>query len=203
MTNRDAVWHHHWSRRAITLLLAFCSYSAIAQQKITIVREESQKAYKLLNEIRQNPERYYGELKFGRGDEITRTPLAWNDTLARIAEAKAKDMATRNYFNHIDPDGYGMNFLIKKGGYKLNPDWVKNKRDNTFESLGMGLEGGEAAIKTLIIDEGVPDQGHRKHLLGIGEWYSSLKDIGIGYVLKENGDEWETYICVLIAKHDW
>jgi len=192
----------NWPRWIIVCLLLSVGASADAQ-RITVDKEEGRKAYELLNNIREHPEQYYRELHFNRRDEVTRTPLKWDETLARIAEAKAKDMAKRDYFNHIDPDGNGMNYRINKGGYKLNPDWVKNRRDNTFESIGMGLVGGETAIKTLIIDEGVRDLGHRRHLLGMGEWNSSLQDIGIGYVLRENGDDWETYICVLIAKHDW
>lgn len=184
-------------------MIVFCAAGVDAQVRVAVDRQESRRAFEFLNEVRANPGDWYRELGFSRRDEVTRTPLRWNDTLARIAEAKAADMATRDYFSHINPEGYGMNYLINKGGYRLNPDWVKNRRDNTFESIGMGLVGGEKAIRTLIIDEGVPSLGHRRHLLGMGEWYASLQDIGIGYVRRVNGEEWETYICILIAKHDW
>src|SRR6187551_647226 len=87
----------------------------------TIDKSEAQKAFILLNQIRANPANYYKELKFSKNIKIQKRQLKWNDTLAKIAEAKALDMANRNYFDHIDPEGFGMNYHINKGGYTLNP----------------------------------------------------------------------------------
>jgi hypothetical protein len=192
-------------RGVLPVLFFLLPVFAIAGGKGSIVadKEEARKAYVLLNDIRVNPEDYCRELHFSRREDVSRMPLRWNDTLARIAEAKAIDMARRDYFDHVDPDGYGMNYLLNKGGYRLNREWLQDKRRNSFESIGMGWPGGEEAIRALIIDQGVPSLGHRKHLLGLGEWNSSLKDIGIGYVTRGSGSDYETYICVVIAKHDW
>jgi len=112
-------------------------------------------------------------------------------------------MATRNYYGHIDPDGYGINYFINKSGYKLIPQWTKKKGDNSFESIAAEVENGENAIRTFIIDEGVPSRGHRNHLLGVGQWNESLVDIGIGFARRDSGSNYKTYVSVVIAKHNW
>ncbi|MEI9807661.1 MAG: hypothetical protein WDO16_07150 [Bacteroidota bacterium] len=112
-------------------------------------------------------------------------------------------MANRDYFGHTDPDGYAINYFIHKSGYILNADWLKNKSDNYFESIIAESPDGETAIKRFIIDEGVPSLGHRKHLLGIGEWNASLVDIGIGFARRDAGSTYQTYVSLVIAKHNW
>lgn len=167
-----------------------------------VVKEEALQAFQLINTIRSNPEKYYKELQLSSKLRITKTPLRWNDTLARVAEAKALDMAKRNYFNHVNPDGYGINFFINQSGYTLNSDWLKDKKENFFESIASGHDSGIAAIKSLIIDEGDDTKGHRNHLLGVTDWDASLYDIGIGFV-KSDGGDYQSYMCIIIAKHNW
>lgn len=41
-------------------------------------------------------------------------------------------MAKRNYMDHVDPDGCGMNIKINAAGYKLRPDWYSDKKKNNF-----------------------------------------------------------------------
>lgn len=167
-----------------------------------VVKEEAQQAFQLINSIRSNPAQYYKELQLNAKLNISKTTLRWNDTLAKVAEAKALDMAKRNYFAHVNPDGYGINFFVNQSGYKLNADWLKDKKENFFESLGSGHESGVAAIKSLIIDADDASKGHRDHILGIGDWDRTLTDIGVGFV-KCDGGNYSSYICIVIAKHDW
>lgn len=167
-----------------------------------IDKMEAQKAYVLLNNIRTSPATFAAEMPFLA--EIEKKPaLRWNDTLAAVAEAKALDMATRGYFGHMDPDGYGMNHFISKAGYRLNAKWLTKKEMNYFESLSAGAPDGETAIRNLIWDKNVPSLGHRKHLMGLDEWNASLYDIGIGYARPGGNSKYMSYVCVLIAKHDW
>lgn len=169
-----------------------------------IVKEEAQEAFRLLNTIRSNPEQYNKELHLNAKLKITKTPLRWNDTLARVAEAKALDMAKRNYFNHVNPEGIGINYLVNQSGYTLNADWLKDKKENFFESLGSGHDSGVEAIRSLIIDNEDAAKGHRDHLLGIGEWDASLVDVGIGFVKCDgDGGKYQSYTCIIIAKHNW
>ncbi len=103
----------------------FPSFSTPNRQ--TIDRKEAKAAFALLNRIRQNPQAYRRELHLTTHKNVTKIPLRWNETLAKVAEARALDMARRNYFDHTDPDGYGPNYHIHHAGYSLNPDWRKRK----------------------------------------------------------------------------
>ncbi len=168
----------------------------------TLDKIEAQKAFALLNYIRTNPDKYYVQLHFPKNTKVKRTKLIWNDTLAKVAEAKAMDMAHKNYFAHVDKKGYGINYYINKAGYTLPPEWLKNKKDNFFESIYDGSGDGEEAIKTLIIDKGIPSLGHRKHLLGLEDWNAALADIGIGYARTSKDDQDFVYVSVVIATHN-
>ena len=186
----------------IKTFLLFISISLAVQPSPGIDKEEAQKAFLLLNKIRTNPQSFTSQMDFLKG--VKAMPgLKWNDTLAKVAEAKAMDMATRNYFGHVDPEGYGMNYFINKAGYKLEARWIASKELNYFESLGAGAPSGEAAVRSLIIDANTPSLGHRKHLLGLDTWNAPMTDIGIGYARPVAGSPYMSYVCILIARHRW
>ncbi|RYD97397.1 MAG: CAP domain-containing protein [Sphingobacteriales bacterium] len=188
----------------LMMLFAFGSSSFQSGKQAMLNKAEAQRAFQYLNEIRTNPAKFRHKFSFLAQHKIRKTELVWNERLAKVAETKASDMANRNYFSHVDPEGYGINYYIHKGGYKLSKDWLRNKSSNNFESLAYGLQEGETTINTLLTDKGVPGLGHRKHLLGIGDWNSSLTDIGIGFArIDRNAGYPETYVCIIIAKHDW
>ena len=135
--------------------------------------------------------------------KISKLALRWNDTLAKVAETKALDMADKNYFAHVDKKGYGINYRINEAGYKVEPAWLNPKSENFFESICAGMESGKNGIDILLIDEGIPSLGHRKHLLGLDKWNASLYDIGIGYVNIPDGSKYISYMSLIIAKHHW
>lgn len=184
-----------------TFILLLCA-SLFLQPSPGIDKEEAQKAFTLVNKIRKDPQAFTSTMPFLKNVKAM-PQLKWNDTLAEVAEAKALDMATRNYFAHVDPDGYGMNYFINKAGYKLVAKWLTSKEMNYFESLGAGAPSGEVVIQNLIIDAGTPSSGHRKHLLGLDPWNASLMDIGIGYARPLANAPYMSYVCILIAKHSW
>jgi uncharacterized protein YkwD len=187
----------------LLVILLFCTTSFQKNNEVTIDKKEAQDAFILLTDIRNNPDKYYEELNFEKGLKVSKIKLKWNDTLAKIAETKAYDMANRNYMGHVDPDGYGMNYFIKKSGYKLQPKWTVEKNANYFESLAANTFSGIESIKVLVTDKNEPSLGHRKHLLGLDPWNASLTDIGIGFSRRESGSKYKTYTCVIIAKHDY
>jgi hypothetical protein len=138
-----------------------------------IVKEEAQQAYEYLHATLP----------------ANQSVLRWNDTLARVAEAKALDMARRNYAGHTDPDGYGINYYIQQSGYALNSSWTEHPGDHFFESLPVGSANGAEAIKKLIVDKDFP------------KWNNTQADIGIGFVKCDVGKQ-RSYTCIIIAKHD-
>lgn len=157
-----------------------------------IIKDEARQAFELINNIRSNPEKYYTELQLDSKLHISPNPLRWNDTLARVAEAKAMDMAKRNYFAHTTPEGYDINYFIDQSGYNSL---------SYFESISSGNESGMEAVKALIIDKNDTSKGNRNHLLGISKGDGALYDIGIGFV-KSDGSKYQSYTCIIIAKHN-
>ncbi len=183
------------------IVLFLCSF--YPYKNAAIDTQEGRSAYELLNTIRTKPAAYSPILSVDLNAVKPMPNLRWNDTLAKAAEAKALDMANRNYFSHVDLDGLGMNYYINKAGYQLNKEFLKNDKSNFFESIYAGSVSGEDAIKDLIIDSKNPGLGHRNHLLGIGDWNASLTDIGIGFARTDGNSKYKSYMCVLIAKHNW
>ncbi len=175
-----------------------------AQRKnIYIDKGQAQEAYRLLNEIRTNPGKYAKELGLKDISKVKRTKLIWNRTLAKVAEYRARDMADRNYFDHVSPEGLGPNYYMDKAGYPLNVAWLKARSANNFESIAANRPSAVEGVKALIIGKGSPGFMHRKHLLGMDEWNGSLVDIGIGFARIPSGAMYKTYLCVIIAKSDW
>lgn len=172
-------------------------------QRVSVDRRQAKEAYDLLNKIRTNPEKYKKELKLFNLQKITRTKLNWNKQLAEVAEYRAKDMAKRSYFDHVSPEGYGPNYFIEEAGYKLNQSWLKKRSANNFESIAANRASATDAINALIIGREAPGYHHRTHLLGMDQWNGSLYDIGIGYVKCKGASPYESYLVVIIAKHDW
>ena len=164
------------------------------------MKDEAKLAFEYLNQIRENPEKFSKEIGADLSAVKPLPVLTWSDTLAKVAETKAMDMGKRNYFAHVNPDGKGINFLIYDAGYQLPFDWVKDEGNNFFESMNAGTETGISAIKDLILDSYDKGKGHRKHLLGMNDFYNTLTHIGIGHARVE-GSKYRWYTGVIIAKH--
>ncbi|MCW8311013.1 CAP domain-containing protein [Sphingobacterium sp. InxBP1] len=185
------------------LIFAFTLFivQAATAQRIRVDQRQAKEAYELLNRIRLNPEKYKRELKLFNLHKIKRTELRWNKQLAEVAVYRAKDMAKRAYFDHVSPEGYGPNYFIAQAGYALNPDWLKKRSANNFESIAANRASATDAIKALIIGREAPGYHHRTHLLGMDQWNGSLYDVGIGYVTCKGAIPYESYLVVIIAKH--
>ncbi|MCZ4694612.1 CAP domain-containing protein [Ancylomarina euxinus] len=159
-------------------------------------------AFDYLNAVRNKPASFSDELGIDLSGVVTRNQLIWSAELAKAAYDKAKDMAERNYFAHVDPDGYGMNYKINAAGFDLADYLMPSKSANHFESIAAGTNRntGEIMIQQLIIDKGIPSLGHRKHLLGMTCFWADAEYCGIGFY-KKPGSTYTHYICVMIAKH--
>ena len=181
------------------LVIITISLAVFSQE---LLKEEAQNAFHYLNEVRKNPSAFSQEIGVNLRYVQPRPELAWSNELAKAAERKAMDMAQRNYFDHVDPEGYGMNYWIVKAGYQLPDDWVADRSRNSFESIQAGLSTGKEIISNLILDEGTNPPGHRNHLLGIEPFWSNCTDIGIG-IARNPDSEYRVYTCVLVAKHDF
>lgn len=87
--------------------------------------------------------------------------LSVDSRLMQSAAAKAADMATRNYFDHVNPDGYRMAYWINNAGY-------------SYSLAGENLAKGFSSIDRLI-NAWVASATHYKNLVE-----SKFTNIGVG-----------------------
>lgn len=188
--------------KILCIFLSIFAFTKPISSDITFDKQEAKLAFEYLQQIRFSPKEFEKELPFLKSSNISKQVLRWNDTLARVAEQKALDMAQKNYFSHTNKAGKGINILIHEAGYTLPADWIKPKSNNYFESIAAGKASGVESINLLLIDKGVSSLGHRKHLLGIGDFNKDLSDIGIGFAKGGPKSDYISYMCVIIAKQE-
>lgn len=122
-----------------------------------------------------------------------RTQLSFNPLLAAQARQKAEDMANRKYVDHVTPDGYGPNYLVKQAGYLLPPNYSTVITANNIESLAAGYNTVAAVWKAWMQSD-----GHRSHILGELEFYQQQTEYGIGYYASPTSP-YRHYWVILIA----
>jgi uncharacterized protein YkwD len=88
--------------------------------------------------------------------------LSANGTLNAIASAKAKDMATRNYFAHDSPEGKGAGDLAEEYGYG-------------YLNIGENLALGNFSDSGDVVTGWMNSPGHRANIL-----YDRFTEIGVG-----------------------
>jgi hypothetical protein len=134
-------------------------------------------------------------------------PLALNRTLVESARFKGQEMADNNYFSHqsqVQPDFLWPNDLVRNvfgyplatqvpaagGGFYVLPD-----DSNQIESIAGGYGPGTSdfgqalnAVLALIVDDGVPSLGHRRHLLATEEFNQSFVEAGAGFGFDGSSD---------------
>lgn len=99
-----------------------------------------------------------------------------NPILAEVARGRARDMALRDYFSHVNPDGDGPNLLVREAGFLL-PDWYTKDQDaNNIESIGAGYDTPQAAWQAWL-----NSSAHRRHVLGTDPFYASQNSYGVGF----------------------
>jgi uncharacterized protein YkwD len=114
--------------------------------------------------------------------------------LAQVAREKATDMANRDYFSHVTPEGIGPNYLVQQAGYVLPGYYGDDLQINYIESLAAGRSTAGATWNQWMTSE-----THRNHLLGLSEFYAKQVEYGIGYAFNPNS-HYQHYWTVIIAE---
>lgn len=180
----------------VTLFTVFTGLSP--DKGIEVDREAGKALMRYLNQIRSQPKDYVESIGPFMNQLEPMPKLEWNATLAKVAEEKAVDMATRNYFSHVSPEGLGINVLMHRAGYPLPDYMIKVKQSNYFESLSAGHLEPKKVVHDLLVDAQDKRHGHRKHLLGMDEFHVKHRDIGVGFV-KAPETKYRSYVCIIIA----
>lgn len=106
-------------------------------------------------------------------------PLKENTALNEAATKKAKDILTRQYFQHTSPTGEDAGYLAEESGYK-------------YLLIGENLALGNFENDEDLVKSWMASPGHRKNILN-----SSYQDIGIG-VEKGTFKDQQVWVAVQI-----
>jgi len=131
-----------------------------------------------LNDARANPAAYGASIGVNLNNVAPAAPLAFNQLLIDAARGHSIDMNNRAYFAHNTPEGVDPGGRIAAAGFAAT-GWG--------ESIAAGYTSPEAALAALIIDAGIPDLGHRRHLLAIDAVFKDQRQVGIGIVQNGSG----------------
>lgn len=122
--------------------------------------------------------------------EQRRPTLTWHDLLSRVAHYRCTDMAERDYFDHVDPEGRGPNWHVRDFGYKLPAYYHPSDDINTIESIA--AYGSPRDVWTVLLNS----ESHRIHLLGLNSFYAAQTMCGIGHAYVE-GSRWGHYYSII------
>lgn len=115
--------------------------------------------------------------------------------LARVARAKALDMAARGYFSHVTPNGDGPNRLVRRAGYKLPSLYHSGKKANNVEVIAAGYETAAEAWQSW-----VDSRKHRPLVLGLSAFHQAQSDYGVGFA-EVGGSRYRYYWVLITATH--
>ncbi len=123
-----------------------------------------------------------------------RAALNCNPKLIQVARSRAQDMGVRHYFSHVNPDGFGPNYLVRKTGYLLPSNYDQSNTGNNIESIVAGCDTAMCAW-TLWMNS----TPHRTHILGLDPFFAQQTQCGIGYAYVPNSP-YGYYWVILTAK---
>ena len=114
-----------------------------------------------------------------------------NDLVTKVAQIRADDMVTREYFSHWTPEGRGANYFLAQVG--CLPAWYPQD-GNTVESITLNYHTPQAAWNAL-----VSSQGHRPHVLGMHPFFAAQVEIGTGWA---TGDWGTVFVVISVPQCD-
>lgn len=109
-----------------------------------------------------------------------RKGIVWNAIVASVARARCLDMAMRNYFGHVDPDGMGPNCHVCLAGFSMPEVYTLFLDANYIESIAAGQTSSTLAFEALM-----NSPSHRKHIMGEIDFYRGQRYLGVGFVTVE------------------
>ncbi|HEV7405802.1 MAG TPA: CAP domain-containing protein [Chthoniobacteraceae bacterium] len=143
------------------LLLALCVISLPARGAVVLTPQEQAIASMMVNASGQH-----------------RPFMVLDDTLVAVARARALDLGRRNYFDHVNPDGHGPNYMVRAAGYPLPAWWGTNPEDNFIESIA----GGRSTASATWTDW-MNSPPHRDHILANTSFDAGNTSYGVGYAV--------------------
>jgi len=116
-----------------------------------------------------------------------------NPSLVEAAEYRANHMADNDYFNHTDPlTGETPNEVVTRFGFDMHSSYPS--QGNNGESISAGRKTIRESYESLL-----DSPPHRKHLLGLSNFFCQQREIGVGFAHNENST-FKYYFVVLIYR---
>jgi uncharacterized repeat protein (TIGR02543 family) len=119
--------------------------------------------------------------------------LKLDPTLSEVARQRAQDMAQRDYFAHVDPDGNGPNYYVEQAGYDLPELYGDSRSGNYIESIAAGRPTAGATWNDFMASP-----PHKTHLLAEDPFYQEQTSYGIGYAY-DASSKYRYYWVVITA----
>lgn len=142
------------------LFLALCVLSLTARGAVVLNDQEQAIANLMVNSSSQH-----------------RPFMVLDDTLVSVARARALDLGRRAYFDHVNPDGHGPNYMVRAAGYPLPAWWGTDPKANYIESIAGGRSTASATWS-----DWMNSQPHRDHVLANTSFDAGNTSYGVGYV---------------------
>jgi hypothetical protein len=146
----------------------------------------------LLDDARFNPAAYGQSLGIDLSNVAPAQPLAMNEELVEAARLHSQDMINQDYFSHTSPQGTDPGDRIAAAGFSYT-SWAESIETNTNPApssqgfpANYGAWDAGYSLGNLIVDQGVPDLGHRIMLLDIGGLDHAMQQIGIGIASQDS-----------------
>lgn len=146
--------------RPAWLFLSLCALALPARAAVVLNAQEQAIANMMVNSSSQH-----------------RPFMVLDDTLVAVARARALDLGRRNYFDHVNPDGHGPNYMVRAAGYPLPAWWGTDPEANYIESIA----GGRSTASATWTDW-MNSPSHRDHILANTSFDAGNTSYGVGYV---------------------
>ena len=127
--------------------------------------------------------------------EQERKTMKLDPILCQVARSRAADLARREYFAHVNPDGEGPNLLVRRAGFFLPSFYSKSKDANNIESIAARSPKGKAQDG---FDQWLGSSFHRPHLLGLIDFNREQTFVGVG-IFNSNDAPFATYYVFISA----
>lgn len=148
-----------------------------------VLTSREQEMINEINNLRTNPAKYctYVEGYLQKNDVDDEVKVAARELVVILKKMKPLNPLTINPVMYTDAKQYGL-LMAKKNVFE-------HSSLPYFENLSLGYKDVRDAIVDLLIDEGIPDRGHRKNLLNekikhvaVYELPGKVQDIAYCYV---------------------
>jgi len=117
----------------------------------------------------------------GARTEAGLAPLTRNGMLSLVASEHSKDMACRDFFDHINPDGQNPGDRVQEGGADFAPPWRW-----IAENIGTHATAREQ------FDSWMASEGHRTNILD-----ERVDEMGVGLIHIGDGSRYTDYWTVV------